>query len=99
MALAVKILFLIAGFYLLNRLFHIVRQEKGDERLKRVAERAGLGTVSLFITWSGVNTLLLLLQIELPVIGAHAVVSTPALLGTTVTVYLLLFAYHHRKLS
>lgn len=100
MVTAIKIFFLIAGVLLLNWLFVILRQEKGDERMKQIARSAGFGTWSLLVIWAGAKTLLQIVNIEFsPILGKSESINVPSLLGVLITVYAILFAYHYWRKS
>ncbi|CAH0120450.1 MULTISPECIES: hypothetical protein [unclassified Paenibacillus] len=99
MITAIKIFFLIIGILLLNWLYVKLRQEKGDERMKRIAHSAGFGTWSFIVIWAGVKTLLQIVNIDFSFLGNAGSISIPALLGTSIAVYVILFAYHYWKKS
>jgi uncharacterized membrane protein len=100
MIIALKIFFLIVGFFLLIWIYARLRQEKGDERMKQIAQLAGFGTWSMIMSWAGIKTLLLMVNVNLtPVFDKGENISAPVLLGTMITVYLALFAYHNWKKS
>ncbi len=100
MTIGLKFLFLIAGFLLLIWIFSLLRQDNGDERMKHIAQYAGLGTWSLLIVWAGLKTLLLITNLDLsPVLAREESIGIPALLGTAVTVYVLFFGYYCWKRS
>lgn len=99
MVTAIKIFFLIGGVLLLNWLFVILRQEKGDERMKQIARSAGFGTWSLLVIWAGAKTLLQIVNIEFSILSKSESINIPSLLGVLITVYAILFAYHYWRKS
>lgn len=100
MVTAIKIIFLIAGVLLLNWLFVILRQEKGDERMKHIARSAGFGTWSLIVIWAGAKTLLQIVNVDFsPILSKSESINIPSLLGVSITVYAVLFAYHYLRKS